>query len=81
MHRKGALFTITFYGANISIFFYTATFFCFFMISPATFPPPPTPFQLNHLSDSCTLFVRYLSDDLSDKYRTNNVQRTYNGFI
>ena len=50
MHRKGALFTITFYGANISIFFYTATFFCFFMISPPSPPPPSAPSPKDLLS-------------------------------
>lgn len=33
MHPKRVLFHIIFYDANISIFFFTTTFFCFFMIS------------------------------------------------
>ena len=73
MHHKGALFTITFYDANISIFFYTATFFCFFMISPATFPPLQPLFNLI----ICPIVVRYLYDTCPMIYRTSIVQITY----
>ena len=37
-----------------------------------------TKWQNHPLSVCCTLLVRYLYDDLSYKYRTSNVQITYN---